>query len=85
MSGDLPEVRRLLDENEMQDLVADVNFKGLDQWTPLHFAANGCKLEVVKELLANPDIEKEPKSSILRTPLHLATIKGDPGVVRYLV
>jgi ankyrin repeat protein len=32
-------------------LTADINVKGLDQWTALHFAANENKLEVVKELL----------------------------------
>jgi len=81
----LPEIKRLLDEKELVDLVADVNFKGLDSWTPLHFAADGSHLDVVKELLAHPDIERNPLSSIGRSPLHLAAMKGDCSVVRYLV
>jgi len=69
----------------MHDLVADLNVKGLDQWTALHFAANEGRLDVVKELLAYPEIEKEPRSSIMRTPLHLAAIRGQTGIVRYLI
>lgn len=75
-SGDIKEVIRLLDEAIMHDLHADLNQRGLDQWTALHFASNEGHLNIVKELLSHPDIEKEPKSSILRTPLHLAAIRG---------
>jgi len=35
----------------IQDLIADVNTTGLDQWTPLHFAANEGHAEIVTELL----------------------------------
>lgn len=46
-NGDLKELRRLLDEDTLLDLAADVNVKGLDQWTALHFAANEGQLEIV--------------------------------------
>jgi len=85
-NGNLEEVRKLLNPAVLHDLVADINVKGLDQWTALHFAANEGKVEVVKELLSHrQDIEKEPRSSIMRTPLHLAAIRGHTGIVRLLV
>ena len=65
--------------------MADVNTKGLDSWTALHFAANEGRLEVVKELLKAGEIEIDAMSSILRTPLHLASIRGHIHIIRALV
>lgn len=84
-NGNVEEVRRLLDKAELQDLAADINTKGLDQWTALHFAANEGRLEIVRELLSKPEIDKEPQSSIMRTPLHMAAIRGNTNIVRLLV
>ncbi len=66
-------------------MIADLNHRGLDNWTPLHFAANEGHIEVVKELLSHPDIEREPISSINRTPLHLAAMRGHTNIVRMLI
>lgn len=84
-SGSLEEVHKLLDKTIHQDLVADLNTKGLDQWTALHFAASEGRVEVVKELISRPEIEKEPQSSINRTPLHLACMRGHTAIVRVLI
>ena len=84
-AGNIDEVKRLLNKEVYQDLVADINNKGLDQWTALHFAANEGRLEVVKELIKVTDIEIDGVSSILRTPLHLAAIRGHVGIIRVLV
>jgi len=62
-----------------------VNVKGLDQWTPLHFAANEGKSEIVHYLLLQSEIDIEAASTIGRTPLHLAAIRGHTDIVRYLV
>ena len=40
---------------------------------------------MVKELLKHGDIELEPMSSINRTPLHLAAIRGHTDIVRLLL
>ncbi len=40
-----------MDKDQLADLVADVNVRGLDSWTALHFAANEGRLDVVTELL----------------------------------
>ena len=69
----------------MQDLIADVNHRGLDQWTALHFAANEGHFEIVKALLTDPDIDREAISSINRTPLHLAAIRGHTNIVRQII
>jgi hypothetical protein len=39
-SGNLEKVRKYLNKDQMQDMVADVNAKGLHQWSALHFAAD---------------------------------------------
>ena len=75
-AGNIEEIKKLLNKDLLQDLVADINTKGLDQWTALHFAANEGRLEVVKELIKVPDVDKDTCSSIMRTPLHLASIRG---------
>lgn len=83
--GRIDDLKKLLDRKAMGSLVADVNAKGLDQWTALHFAANEGCYEVVRTLLAEPDIDKEATSSIMRTPLHLAVIRGYTQIVRALI
>ena len=70
-SGQLDEVKRLLDKSgENGDLSADLNARGLDQWTALHFSSNEGKLDIVNFLLAQPEIDIEATSTIGRTPLH---------------
>ena len=69
----------------MKDLTADINVRGLDQWTSLHFAANENKIDVVNELLSHPEIEKDCLSSICRSPLHLAAIRGNIAIMRLLI
>ncbi len=66
-------------------MVADINTKGLDQWCALHFAASEGRLEIIKDLIKRPEIEKEPVSSIMRTPLHLACMRGHTQIVRVLI
>ena len=69
-------MRHLLDPAVMQDLVADINIKGLDQWHALHFSANEGHSEITQELLGYKSIEVQPRSSSMRTPLHLAACRG---------
>lgn len=83
--GNVEDVVRLLDKTQLQDLIADLNHRGLDQWTALHFAANEGHVTVIAELLKHPDLEREPMSSINRTPLHLAAIRGHTHIVRLLL
>lgn len=83
--GSLDQLRTLLNKDIMKDLIADINSKGIDQWTALHFAANEGQFEIVKELLSYSDLDKDLASSILRTPLHMASIRGHTQIVRILV
>ena len=46
-NGNLDEVKRLMDPSQLQDLIADINHRGLDNWTAVHFAANEGHFEVV--------------------------------------
>lgn len=74
----------MLDEAVLQEMVANVNHRGLDQWTALHFAANEGHFNVVKELLRHTELEKSPVSTINRTPIHLAAIRGHVNILRAL-
>ena len=69
----------------MKDMVADLNAKGLDQWSALHFACESGHLNVVQELLSRPKIDVEALSTMDRTPLHLACIKGHCEIVKALI
>ena len=58
-NGNVDEIRRLLDKEKLQELAAEINHKGLDCWTGLHFAANEGMIEVIRELLSYGDVEVE--------------------------
>lgn len=64
---------------------ADVNTKGLDQWTALHLAAKSGHVEILKELLAQEGIEIEACSSMKRTPVHVAAEFDHAEVVKLLL
>lgn len=64
---------------------ADVNAKGLDQWTALHLAAKSGHVEILKELLAQEGIEIEACSSMKRTPVHVAAEFDHVEVVKLLL
>ena len=61
--GDLELLRKYLDKDKMKDKVGCPNFKGLDDWTPLHFAASNGHLNIVQELL-NLKVDIDAVSSI---------------------
>lgn len=43
----------------MHDLIADINVKGLDNWTALHFAVNEGRTEIVQDLLSRDGLVKD--------------------------
>lgn len=85
-SGDVQKVKDVLDKSKLQDLIADINSTGLDDWTALHFAANEGNIEVAKELVFNhADTNLNAQSTLMRTPMHLASIRGHTNIARLLV
>jgi ankyrin repeat protein len=57
----------------------DINAKGLDDWTALHFASNEANIAVVKILCARgANIEAITRNK--RTALHLASQRGSLDV-----
>lgn len=64
---------------------ADVNARRSDGWTPLHYAANGGSVLLVKLLVEN-GAELNPRmKEFLATPLHFAANKNHNLVVQYLL
>ena len=82
--GDLTAVRDCLDEAKYKDLVADINAKGLDEFTPLHFAVSEGHGETVK-LLLEMGAKIDSTSSSGRTPLHVACNRGNRQILELLV
>jgi len=82
--GKTQEVAQLLSEGSQKGLSAEVNCTGLDNWTPLHFAANEGHLEIIKLLLTQKDVRPNSVSKANRTPLHLACIRGHTSIARAL-
>ena len=62
-----------------------MNATGIDQWTALHFSINSAHNAIVIELLKQNQIDLEPVSTTLRTPLHIAAMKGLTGVCKALI
>jgi len=83
-TGKVERIKHLLNKEELDDVVADINARGLDDFTPLHFAVSEGHYEAVKTLLKyKPDIEVTTRQH--KTPLHLACNKGNLKVIRTLV
>jgi len=82
--GELKEVQNLLDSNIHGDLIADINSKGLDEFTPLHFAASEGHLEIAQNLIKN-GANIESLSSAMRTPLHVACNRGATKIIELLL
>ncbi len=66
------------------DLFPDVNYHGIDNWTPLHFAAYGGHANIVEFLIEQEDIDINPVSSINRTPVHMAAAEGQLAILKIL-
>jgi ankyrin repeat protein len=78
--------KELLDPVVSAGMTASINSKWLDDWTPLHIAANEGHREVLEVLLSCAQVaDINAKSTMSRTPLHLAAMKNHMGVVVTLV
>lgn len=82
--GDIAKLKKYISKEEMKDMVADINAKGLDQWTALHFCANSGHVEITKELLQHK-VDLDAFSTIERTPLHMACLKGHTEIAKLLI
>ena len=83
-SGNLEQVKKLLDKDVHREFVANITFQGLDEFTALHFAAQENRYDICKFLIDN-GADLEAKSSIGRTPLHLWSLRGNDQIVQLLV
>lgn len=67
-------------------MIASINAKWLDDWSPLHIAANEGHRAVLEEFLKCTQVPNiNAKSTMNRTPLHLAALKNHLGVVVTLI
>ncbi|KAF7205237.1 receptor-interacting serine/threonine-protein kinase 4 [Nothobranchius furzeri] len=64
---------------------ADVQIKGKNNWTPLHFAAWQGHLSIVKLLVKQAGSDIDGQTTDGRTPLHLASQRGQYRVSRILI
>lgn len=64
---------------------ADVRLKGKDNWTALHFAAWQGHLGIVKLLVKQAGADVDGQTTDGRTPLHLASQRGQYRVARILI
>jgi len=83
--GDLEKLKKYLSPEKMMGMVADVAAKGLDNWTALHFAANGGHYHIIEELLKKSETDVNAESKIQRTPLHIASSNGHTNIVKALI
>ena len=80
-SGNVKLVRFLVEEAG-----CDINAKGNNDYTSLHWACDKNQLEIVKFLTSKPECNRESATKLKNLPLHLACgFSGNLELVRYLV
>eukprot|EP01022_Parablepharisma_sp_SALTPOND_P018728 TRINITY_DN3100_c1_g1_i1.p1 TRINITY_DN3100_c1_g1~~TRINITY_DN3100_c1_g1_i1.p1 ORF type:complete len:403 (+),score=39.20 TRINITY_DN3100_c1_g1_i1:1459-2667(+) len=82
--GDLYKVKELLDSERHGELVADINTKELDDFTPLHNSTSEGHSDIVKFLLDKGAGVNNVTTS-MRTPLHIACCRGNREIIEYLI
>jgi serine/threonine protein kinase len=82
--GDIETVEDLLDRSKYGEYVVDIDMKGLNDFTPLHYAAYEGHLEMVKYLIIK-GADVNALTFAFRTPLHLACDKGIFEMIQVLV
>lgn len=83
-NGDLTKIKNLIVGENNGEFKAQINFKGLDNWTALHYACSENHCDIVQYLIDNK-ANIEAKSQIDRTPLHIACLRGHEEVVNVLI
>ena len=81
--GDVDGCTRLLDKKK-GDLKADVNSKGDNDWTSLHFACLNGNTQLVSLLLFN-EANIDAETTLKFTPLIIACQKGHEEIVQVLI
>ena len=84
--NDTKGIKKLLDQSQPMHLIPQVNAAGLNSWTALHMAAARGFLEICEIILSvgEPTV-LNLRTSMNRTPLHLATIHNHLKIVTLLV
>ena len=84
--NDIKEVKKLLDLNKPPQFIPQVNAPGLNNWTALHMAAARGFLEICETIITIGGISiLNARTSMNRTPLHLASIQNHIKVVSLLI
>lgn len=84
--NDINLCKELLDREIHGDLVAQTNAKGLNDWTALHIASSeGFKDACEVLLFQGEGTDIDARTSMGRTPLHLACLHGHLPVVKVLI
>lgn len=83
-SGDVETIKDLLNKEKHNNFIADINAKGLNDFTPLHSAVSDDRIEAVK-LLLNHKAKVDCLTNSLRTPLHIACNRNSLDIIKILV
>ncbi|KAJ5643848.1 uncharacterized protein N7484_006355 [Penicillium longicatenatum] len=70
---------------ELSDSMVDINYGGISEASPLHFAVLGLKLRIVQLLLSYRDVDVNKADVHSLTPLRLAVMGGNPDIVESLL
>ena len=76
--GDVDRVKEIVVSGDL-----NINSGGLDSWTALHFAVSEGQEEVVEYLVERAELEA--KTLMGRTPLHIASVRGNHLISQLLL
>lgn len=79
----MQQMLEMIDPEKKLLQVADINTKGADMWTALHYAANEGHGDIL-EALIQKRIDIEACTNQQRTALHLAAARGHTDICRFL-
>jgi len=79
----MQQMLEMIDPAKKQLQVGDINTKGADTWTALHYAANEGHGDIL-EALVEKCIDIEARTHQQRTVLHLAAARGHTDICRFL-
>ena len=82
-AGNMQEMLDLIDSTKRQLQIADINTKGADLWTALHYAANEGHGDILEALIER-GIDVAAVTNRQRTALHLACARGHVDISRLL-
>ena len=83
-TGNTTSLADIMNKDKYGDSAPDINSHNKEDWTTLHVASNEGHLGIAQIVLDNNG-EVDPLTQSLRTPLHIACLRGKVDIAKLLI